>query len=43
MFGTDAPGTEVRSYVRTIMGLDLTDAEKENILAKNARRFIGLP
>lgn len=42
MFGTDAPGSEVRGYVRTIMGLDLTDAEKENILAKNARNFICL-
>lgn len=42
MFGTDAPGSEVRGYVRTIMGLDLTDTEKENILAKNARNFMDL-
>ena len=42
MFGTDAPGSEVRGYVRTIMGLDLSDTEKEDILAKNARRFIDL-
>lgn len=42
MFGTDAPGSEVRGYVRTVMGLDLSDTEKEDILAKNARRFIDL-
>lgn len=42
MFGTDAPGSEVRGYVRTIMGLDLSDTEKEDILAKNARRFMEM-
>lgn len=42
MFGSDAPGGDVRSQIRTFMGIDLTDAEKERILAKNARAFMGL-
>ncbi len=43
MFGTDAPGADVRAYIRVILGLDLTDGEKEQILGKNAREFVGLP
>ncbi|MEX2445740.1 MAG: amidohydrolase family protein [Dehalococcoidia bacterium] len=42
MFGTDGPGADVRACIRQIMGLDLTDEEKEDILAKNARRFMDM-
>ena len=43
MFATDAPGADVRAYIRLILRLDLTDDEKEKILGRNAREFIGLP
>ena len=43
MFATDAPGADVRAYIRIILGLPLTDGEKEQILSKNARDYLGVP
>ena len=43
LFGSDGPGEEVGPQLRNFMRLPLTDEERERILAKNAREFIGLP
>ena len=46
MFGSDGPGggrgEDILEAAGEIMRLNLTDAEKELILAGNARRFLGL-
>jgi len=42
-FGTAAPGAGVRAYVRVILSFDPMDDDKEKILGRNAREFVGLP
>ena len=46
MFGSDGPGggagEDIREMAAQVMALDLTDDEKELILAGNARAFLGL-
>ncbi len=46
LFGSDGPGTgrgeDVLEAAGEVMRLALTDAEKEQILAGNAKRFLGL-
>lgn len=42
LFGSDGPGIDPIDTARQVVGLDLSDAEKERILSKNARAFLGL-
>ena len=46
MYGSDGPGVgageDIREMAAQVMALDLTDDEKEQILAGNARTFLGL-
>ena len=46
MFGSDGPGggagEDIREMAKQVMALDLSDDEKELILAGNARAFLGL-
>ncbi|HTE86266.1 MAG TPA: amidohydrolase family protein, partial [Dehalococcoidia bacterium] len=45
MFGTDAPGrgdVDIRDRAAQITALSLSDDEKEMILSRNARQFLGL-
>ena len=37
-----APARNIREMAAQVMALDLTDDEKEQILAGNARAFLGL-
>ena len=41
-WASDAPGDEAGPQLRNFMRIPLTDDERERILAKNAREFIGL-
>ena len=45
-FGSDGPGTgrgeDILEAAGEVMGLAITDEEKEQILAGNAKRFLGL-
>lgn len=42
MFGSDAPNFDPITQVEEILGLDLTEEEKQLILAKNARRILKI-
>lgn len=42
MFGTDGAGDDVEAQAAQVLGLKLTDSEKEQILAKNAKALLGL-
>ena len=42
LWASDAPGHEAGPQLRSFMSIPLSDEERERILAKNAREFIGL-
>lgn len=42
LWASDAPGHEAGPQLRSFMQIPLSDEERERILAKNAREFIGL-
>lgn len=42
LFGSDGPGIDPIDTARQVVGLDLTEEEKERILSKNARAFLHL-
>ncbi len=42
LWASDAPGHEAGPQLRSFMSIPLTDEERERILARNAREFIGL-
>jgi len=42
LWASDAPGHEAGPQLRSFMSIPLTDDERERVLAKNAREFIGL-
>ncbi len=42
LWASDAPGHEAGPQLRSFMSIPLSDAERERILARNAREFIGL-
>ncbi|MEX2446660.1 MAG: amidohydrolase family protein [Dehalococcoidia bacterium] len=46
LFGTDAPsggaGRDILDCANQVIGLELTEAEKEQILSGNAKQFLGL-
>ena len=41
-WASDAPGDEAGPQLRNFMRIPLTDEERERILAKNAREFVGI-
>lgn len=43
MFGTDWPISDVASYLRFVDRLEMTDAEREGLLWRNAARLFRLP
>jgi len=43
MFGTDWPISDIASYLQFTDKLELTDAEREGILWRNAARTFGIP
>ena len=42
MFGSDAPNHDPITQVEEILGLDLTEEEKQMVLAGNAKRILGI-
>lgn len=42
MFGSDAPNFDPKTQVEEILGLDLTEQEKQMILARNAKRILKI-
>jgi predicted TIM-barrel fold metal-dependent hydrolase len=42
LFGTDSPWEDQKTYVRRIQAMPLTEAEKEDILWKNAGRLLSV-
>ncbi len=42
LFGSDGPSMDPRRAAEQLVSLDLTDDEKEQILSRNARAFLGL-
>ena len=42
LWASDAPGDEAGPQLRNFMRIPLRDEERERILARNAREFIGL-
>ena len=42
LFGTDYPMWDIKTELERFMALDLTDAERERILAENAASLFGI-
>ena len=42
LFGTDFPVTAVRTYVSAVLSEKISDAAKEHILSKNAKKLLGI-
>ncbi len=42
LFGTDGPSVMPQPYIEQVVRLDLTDEERELLLAANARRLYRL-
>jgi hypothetical protein len=42
MFGTDLPGIPLQPQLEQILRLPFSEEEKRNILARNAKRILGI-